>query len=95
MLRDTPEIEVASIRKNSSDEVRLRLNEYRGSHFLDIRVFSQWGSNPEPVATKKGVALDVSRIDDLLAALALAKSEAVRLGLLGPDHTGKKQGGAE
>jgi hypothetical protein len=66
---------VATIQKNASEEVRVRLNEYRGSHFVDLRVFTSFkDGDPERKPTKKGVALNVSKLDELIEALQRAKA---------------------
>ncbi len=43
------------------------------------------GDDDEPKPTKKGVAVNVSKLDELIAALMRAKAEAVRLGYLMSD----------
>ncbi len=72
---------VATIGKNSLEEVRVTFNEYRGSHLLDVRIFSAFAGD-EKRATKKGVSLKIEKLPELIAALQTAQSEAARLGLL-------------
>jgi hypothetical protein len=54
MLREAPEIEVATVAKNSREQVRVRLNEYRGNHYVDLRVFTPFGMTT-PRARQKRV----------------------------------------
>ncbi len=81
-MREAPEIEVATLAKNSREQIRIRLNEYRGAHYADVRVFTPFGDDDEPKPTKKGVAVNVSKLDELIMALGRAKAEAIRLGYL-------------
>jgi hypothetical protein len=78
-----PETPIATITKNSTENLCVRLNEYRGSFFVDLRVFvGGKGDNTEPVPTKKGVSLRIDKLNELMAALADARAEAERRGLL-------------
>lgn len=77
---------IATIGKNSLEEVRVTFNEYKGSHLLDVRTFSAFAGEDKR-ATKKGISLKVEKIPELIAALQTAQAEATRLGLL--------EGGAE
>ncbi len=51
---------IATIGKNSLEEVRVTFNEYRGSHLLDVRIFSAFAGD-EKRATKKGAANSTTR----------------------------------
>lgn len=82
-MRDASEIDIATVPKNSREEVRIRLSEYHGKPFVDLRIFAEFGDDAQGrKPTKKGLAVSVSRIDDLIAALGRAKSEAVRHGFI-------------
>ncbi len=72
---------IATIGKNSLEEVRVTFNEYRGSHLLDVRIFSAFAGD-EKRATKKGVSLKIEKLPELIVALQAAEAEAARLGLL-------------
>lgn len=66
-----------SIGKNKSQEIRVALQEYKGSKNLDIRTYmADWNGGTEMVATKKGISLKVTEIDKLIAALQQVKAEA-------------------
>ncbi len=73
---------IATVRKNASDEVRIALSEFRGTSLIDMRVFSDFDGSGERRPTKKGLALSVTRLPDLIDALQLAKAEAERRGLM-------------
>ncbi len=80
-MPDTSEILVATIAKNSREEFRLRLAEYHGKHYADLRVFIGEDADTRG-PTKKGVAIGLAKIDEVIAALGRAKTEAIRLGYL-------------
>jgi hypothetical protein len=72
---------VATIGKNSLEEIRVTFSEYMGSHLLDVRTFSAFAGE-EKRATKKGICLKVEKLPELITALQTAQAEASRLGLL-------------
>lgn len=77
-LRDT----IAVIPKNARQEIRVRIGEYRGSRFADVRVFVDPPSDRAPlgrVPTKKGVAIPLGAIPDVVSALRKVQAiEAAR-----------------
>lgn len=68
---------IGRIRKNKAETAVVRLVEFHGTLCVDIRAFVE-GDRGEDVPTKKGIALNVSLIRDLIAALQEAKAEADR-----------------
>lgn len=71
---------IASIPKNSREEVRIELTEYKGHRLLACRV---WATNAEGhVPTPKGITLKVGLLPAILKALKEAEQEAERQGLL-------------
>lgn len=57
---------VQSIPKNSLDEIRVSLLNYRGFDLLDIRTYSERRDSKERAPTPKGISLKVSQIDELI-----------------------------
>lgn len=74
---------IAVVPKNQREEIRVQLAEYRGSTFLDVRIFADTGQ-PDHIPTPKGIALAPDRIDALIEALRGAQREAERRGLVTP-----------
>lgn len=74
----------AVIPKNSREEVRVSLDEFGGHQLVDVRVYADFNTGPVETRgpTKKGVALAVERLPDLIAALEAARTEAIARGLL-------------
>lgn len=75
---------LATIPKNSREDCRVALDEYQGHTLIDVRLWADFAAGPvaSRCATKKGVALDVSRLPALIDALEAARTEAERRGLL-------------
>lgn len=75
---------VATIQKNSMEDVRVTLDEFSGHQLIDVRIYADFktGNVETRGPTKKGVSLNISRLPDLIAALVTAKAEAERRGLL-------------
>lgn len=72
---------VLTFRKNSMEEVRAGIAEYKGRHYASVRVyvendFSEW------VPTKKGLTLSVDLLPELVQAVRMVEAEAVDQGLL-------------
>lgn len=77
---------IAIVEKNSREDVRIAIDEFRGTQIVDVRVFASFnGDAEERSPTKKGVSLKVERLPALIEALAQAKEEAIRRGLLPED----------
>lgn len=73
---------IATIPKNTLDEVRVSLSEYKGHHYLDIRVFTELDGKPEKGPTKKGITLRPELLGELREALAKAETAAREMRLI-------------
>ncbi len=58
---------IAVLDKNTRETVHVRILEYHGRRFVDLRVFSKNGDKPLP--TKKGLAFPVEQVPALIDAL--------------------------
>ncbi len=58
---------IAVLEKNTRQTVHVRILEYHGRRFVDLRVFS--GTADRPLATKKGLAFPVEQVPALIEAL--------------------------
>jgi hypothetical protein len=78
---------IGTLPKNSLDELRVSLSEFRGHHLVDVRVFSNFSGVPsdEKKATKKGATINVASLPELIRLFQDAEVEARRLKLL-PDE---------
>ena len=74
---------ITTLRKNSTEEIRVGLDEYRGHNLVSIRVWTDPYAGTERVATKKGISIAVRLLPELIAALQWAEVEAREAGLLG------------
>jgi len=63
---DTTET-IAVLEKNTRETVHVRILEYHGRRFIDLRVFAENGDRPLP--TKKGLALPIEHVPALIEAL--------------------------
>ena len=56
--------------KNAVEEVRVVLSEYRGHDLVSVRIWANYDSaDSEKRPTKKGVALRVEQLPELIVAL--------------------------
>ena len=75
-------IQIATVPKNGVEEVRISLSDYMGHALIDLRTFAEFGDADERRATKKGIALKIERLPELIAGLQRAEAEARSRGLL-------------
>lgn len=77
-------LHIATVEKNSREEVRITLDEYQGHQLCDVRIYADFQAGPVSMRgpTKKGVSFSTSKLPALIEALEAARSEAERRGLL-------------
>ena len=64
------EKQIAMFNKNATEEIIVKLTEFKGKDLVDIRVYVKpLTSGEELKPTKKGICVRVEAIPDLLAAL--------------------------
>jgi hypothetical protein len=81
-MSDAPTI-IATISKNARESVRVALDQFHGIDLLDIRILAHADDGEsDAILTKKGVAIRVGKIRELIEALQLAEAEARRRGLI-------------
>ncbi|MBU0516056.1 MAG: transcriptional coactivator p15/PC4 family protein [Proteobacteria bacterium] len=73
---------IAEITKNAREKVRVELSEYRGHDLISIRVWWLDGNSDTWRPSKKGLALSIDQLPELMDALAKARTEAEKAGLL-------------
>jgi hypothetical protein len=73
---------VAAIAKGTRCQLRVMLTAWRGAHKVELAEFTP-GPIPDTFwRSKFGVAIEVERLPELIAALQAAKAEARKRGLL-------------
>lgn len=81
MTQRPVETTVARITKNRSETVHIRVVQFHETWCTDLRVFVA-GDDGEPLATKKGVAVNLRLLRPLIEALQAAERTAIEQGLL-------------
>lgn len=64
---------IASIPKGKRAELRVSVNEWKGLHILDLRLWFQPKGGGAWGPSRKGVSIDAAKTDALIDALRLAK----------------------
>ena len=83
MSSENSDQHVATIIKNSTEELRIALSEYRGHHLINCRIWANYDSPlEEKRPTKKGVTLAVAKLPELIEALQEAERQAQVAGLM-------------
>jgi len=83
-MADPLSVQIATIPKNSREEIRAQLTEFKGTQFADFRVFAgDPGEQSERKPTRQGVAISFDRLPQFVRAVVAAEKEARALGLIG------------
>jgi hypothetical protein len=77
-------IDIATIEKNRSEELRVALKEFKGRNYADVRTYVEPYADEGQgrVPTKKGITVPLAKLPELIAALQKAEEEARAAGLL-------------
>jgi hypothetical protein len=70
-------MQICEIEKNMKERIRVSIEEYRGSTFVDLRVYWE-DEQGEWRPSKKGIALNGDCIDQVIEALQKARKELER-----------------
>ena len=74
---------IATIRKNSAEEIRVELSEFNGYDLINVRVWAEPRTGgTERIPTKAGIACNVRLLPELIEALHKAEAAARARGLL-------------
>ena len=65
---------ISEISKNQKEKIRVSIEEYRGTRFIDCRVYFQ-DETGEWKPTKKGIALNSESIAEVIKGLEKARIE--------------------
>ena len=60
---------IASFEKNSMEEVRVSLTEFKGKELIDVRVYYQPEDGEEKRPTKKGITISPEKFPELKKAI--------------------------
>lgn len=84
---------IVTIRKNSAEEIRVSLTEFKGHHLVNLRVYAEpyEDKGQGRVPTKRGLACSLALLPQLIDALQMAERAAREAGLWEAD-TARPQG---
>ncbi len=68
---------IARIERNKATEIRIRLVEFGGRPFVDVRNFVDVDDGHQRVPTRKGIAIPPGLVGEVIAALTEAGAQAV------------------
>ena len=72
-MTDSDSIPIATIHKNSREDLRVSVAEFRGHRFVDVRTYAD-SKGDHRVPTPKGIAIRPEAIPALVQALNAAAS---------------------
>ena len=72
---------ISKFKKNSLEEVRTEITEFKGEHYINIRIWYDASDNgtPEWRPSQKGITLNINLFDDLKEAVLKAEKEIEKL----------------
>lgn len=74
-------MDIAAIKNNSREEIRVTLDEFRGHHLVNIRVFYETGTG-EMKPGRQGIAMKLELLSEILAAIHASERVARKAGLM-------------
>ena len=69
---------LAALRKSEGEEVRIELCDFKGAHFLGVRVWARTEAGMKP--TEKGLTVSMRLAEPLMYAIQQAITEAAQVG---------------
>lgn len=85
---------ICQIEKNSREELRVQLREFKGHQLLDIRTFYFTSDGGEPKPSPKGVSVAIRLLPQLKEAILEAEQVLKDHGLISEDGKVETQEGA-
>jgi len=73
---------IAQFEKNSREEVMVKLTEFKGRQYVDVRAYYREKEGDEFKRSRKGITVSPQQLDPLVEALAEAKRVLDEAGLL-------------
>lgn len=72
---------IGKIQKNQAEEVRISLSEHNGHRLISVRVWEFSRSHAEWFPSKKGLAMRLTQLSEMIEVLQAAKDAAEGQGL--------------
>lgn len=66
---------IGEVTKTNSVKTMVRLTEFKGHNLLDIRDYFKPRNSQSFTPTRKGIAIDVSKVSDIITLLEKAEAE--------------------
>ena len=73
------EIDIGTVIKNNTSELRGRFAEYHGRQYFDLRTYVTAGADGDRVPTRKGITCPLDKLPRLLELIENAVTEAKAL----------------
>ena len=67
---------IAAIEKNTRESLRVTLDDFKGHRLVNMRVWFK-ANDGEMRPENSGIAIKIEKLEELLSALAKAKTEAI------------------
>lgn len=68
---------LTTIPRTATEEIQVKISEYKGKKYLDLRIFYTTDGGATWLPTKKGVAIYPENLNELKAAIETAQKELV------------------
>ena len=69
--------QIATIPKNEREKIIFSMSEFKGKHYVDMRIFTANDNGGQDIPTKKGLTLAVDLYPQLKFALAQVETELI------------------
>ncbi len=80
---------IYSFQKNSYEEIRIQVKEYKGHDLVDLRIYTDVRTSNDKIPTTKGLSFNVSHFVEFKKAMLELEKSLVQNNLLSPKGTGE------
>ncbi len=80
---------IYSFQKNSYEEIRVQVKEYKGHDLVDLRIYTDVRTSNDKIPTTKGLSFNVAHFMEFKKAILELEKSLLQNNLLSPKGTGE------
>lgn len=82
---------IHSFQKNSYEEIRIQVKEYKGHDLIDLRIYTDVRTSNDKIPTTKGLSFNVAHFPDFKRGILALEKLLIENNLIAqkPDNTSK------
>ena len=80
---------IYAFQKNSYEEIRIQVKEYKGHDLVDLRIYTDVRTSNDKIPTTKGLSFNVTHFLEFKHAILELEKSLIQNNLLSPNATGE------